>query len=218
MRACATSRLGLSYRDSRCGNIKTRSPIWLAAFVLKLSGDQSADCAASTSAPADSNADARKLERTDAEVHFDLGEASPDPEKFEPQEFSIVWEGSVLAPIRATTNSWCGPNTRRGYTSTTSKCRSIDAWVKSGDDTEHRGEIRLLGGRAYPIKLEFSRGKQGVNDKDKNKKGLQAEREYFDLARMEAAESHAGSDPVAESCRLRKSPEVFVLANAVSAG
>ena len=31
----------------------------------------------------------------------------------------------------------------------------IDAWVKSGDDAEHHGEIRLLGGRAYAIKLEL---------------------------------------------------------------
>ena len=41
----------------------------------------------------------------------------------------------------------------------------IDAWVKSGDDAEHRGTIRLLGGRPYFIKLEFSKANQGVNDK-----------------------------------------------------
>ena len=36
----------------------------------------------------------------------------------------------------------------------------IDALVKSGSDTEYRGSIYLLGGRAYPIRLEFSRTKE----------------------------------------------------------
>ena len=36
----------------------------------------------------------------------------------------------------------------------------IDALVKSGSDTEYRGSIYLLGGRAYPIRLEFSRSKE----------------------------------------------------------
>ena len=47
----------------------------------------------------------------------------------------------------------------------------IDAWVKSGNDTEYRTSIELLGGRAYPLKLEFSKAKQGVDDsKDKKEK------------------------------------------------
>ena len=36
----------------------------------------------------------------------------------------------------------------------------IDALVKSGSDTEYRGSIYLLGGRAYPIRLELSRAKE----------------------------------------------------------
>ena len=36
----------------------------------------------------------------------------------------------------------------------------IDALVKSGSDTEYRGSIYLLGGRPYPIRLEFSRSKE----------------------------------------------------------
>ncbi|MEJ7639584.1 MAG: DUF1592 domain-containing protein [Singulisphaera sp.] len=46
----------------------------------------------------------------------------------------------------------------------------IDAWVKSGDDTEYRASIYLLGGRVYPMKLEFSKARQGVNDKKKKGK------------------------------------------------
>ena len=40
-------------------------------------------------------------------------------------------------------------------------------WVKSGNDTEYRESIRLLGGRVYPLRLEFSKGKQGEDDKKK---------------------------------------------------
>jgi hypothetical protein len=36
----------------------------------------------------------------------------------------------------------------------------IDASVKSGDDTEYRQSIELVGGRVYPLKLEFTRGKE----------------------------------------------------------
>src|SRR5262249_35995550 len=54
----------------------------------------------------------------------------------------------------------------------------IDAWVKSGNDTEFRGSIFLLGGRAYPLRLEFSKAKQGVDDsknkKDKKKPAVKA--------------------------------------------
>src|SRR5262249_18635058 len=45
----------------------------------------------------------------------------------------------------------------------------IDAYVKSGNDTEYRGSIFLLAGRAYSVKLEFSKAKQGVDDSKKEK-------------------------------------------------
>jgi hypothetical protein len=45
----------------------------------------------------------------------------------------------------------------------------IDAWVKSGDQTEYVARAYLIGGRAYPVRLEFSKAKQGVDDSDKNK-------------------------------------------------
>jgi len=41
--------------------------------------------------------------------------------------------------------------------------------VQSGDEKEHRAEVKLLGGRAYPIKLEFAR-KNPVKDKVKGKR------------------------------------------------
>ena len=35
----------------------------------------------------------------------------------------------------------------------------VDAWVRSGTKLDHRESIRLLGGRRYPIRIDFSKGK-----------------------------------------------------------
>ncbi|MDB5349233.1 MAG: cytochrome c [Planctomycetota bacterium] len=112
----------------------------------------------------------RVFDRVDPEVRFDFGVTGPDPEKFQPNEFSIRWEGSVLAPetgeyefIVRTENAaslWINDNRKP----------LIDALVKSGTDTEYRASIVLLGGRAYPLRLEFTKAKQGVDD-SKNRKG-----------------------------------------------
>src|SRR5207248_7096745 len=107
------------------------------------------------------------LNRVDPEVRFDFGTKSPVPDKIEPHEFAVRWNGSVLAPetgeyefvVRTehATRLWVNDNRQA----------LIDAWVKSGSDTEHRASIFLLGGRAYPLRLEFSKGKQGVTDRKK---------------------------------------------------
>jgi len=111
----------------------------------------------------------RVVERTDPEVKFDFKEGSPAPDKIEAHEFSIRWEGSVLAPdtgeyefvvhTEHATRLWVN-DLRKPL---------IDAWVKSGNDTEYRESVYLLGGRVYPLKLEFSKAKQGVDDSKKDK-------------------------------------------------
>jgi hypothetical protein len=104
--------------------------------------------------------DERVSERVDPQVSFDFDGDSPDPETIKPEEFSIRWEGSVIAPdtgdyefIIETENGarlWVNDDSRE----------LIDAWVRSGDQTEHRGSVRLLGGRAYPLVLEFFKFKE----------------------------------------------------------
>jgi cytochrome c553 len=110
----------------------------------------------------------RVLERVDPQVRFDFGEDAPH-EKLEAHQFSIAWEGSVLAP---------DTGDYEFIVRTEHACRLwvndlrdplIDAWVKSGNDTEYRQSIRLLGGRPYSLRLEFSKAKQGVDDSDKKK-------------------------------------------------
>ena len=45
----------------------------------------------------------------------------------------------------------------------------IDAWVKSGSDTEFKASLYLVGGRVYPVRLDFTKSKQGVDDSAKQK-------------------------------------------------
>jgi hypothetical protein len=114
------------------------------------------------------NAEKFRFKRIDPEVNFDWGNSTPDPEQLQRQTFYIVWEGSVLAPDTGTYEFVV--RTEHATRLTINEVPLIDAWVKSGDDTEHRGEIRFLGGRAYAIKLEMARGQQGVGQENKNKK------------------------------------------------
>jgi Protein of unknown function (DUF1592)/Protein of unknown function (DUF1588)/PA14 domain/Cytochrome C oxidase, cbb3-type, subunit III/Protein of unknown function (DUF1595) len=109
------------------------------------------------------------IDRVDPEVAFDFQEEGPG-EKFDAAQFSIRWEGSVLAPESGEYEFIVKTEHATRLWVNDSKKPLIDAWVKSGNDTEFRQTISLLGGRAYPIKLEFSKAKQGVDDsKDKKK-------------------------------------------------
>jgi hypothetical protein len=111
----------------------------------------------------------RVIDRIDPEVRFDFGLEGPDPDKFEPDQFSIRWEGSVLAPESGEYEFIVRTeHAARLWVNDTNRAL-IDAWVKSGNDTEYRSSITLLGGRAYPIRLEFSKARQGVDDKKKDK-------------------------------------------------
>lgn len=111
----------------------------------------------------------RAVERLDPMVRFDFGTDSPVADKLDANQFSIRWTGSVLAPetgiyefiIRT-------EHAGRLWVNDLAK-PLIDAWVKSGNDTEYRASLFLIGGRAYPMRLEFSKAKQGVDDSAKNK-------------------------------------------------
>jgi cytochrome c553 len=110
----------------------------------------------------------RLIDRTDPEVKFDFGTAAPG-EKFDtPHQFSIRWEGSVLAPESGTYEFVVRTEHAARLWVNDPRTPLIDAWVKSGKDTEFRGTAALLAGRAYPLKLEFSKAKQGVDDSKKN--------------------------------------------------
>lgn len=105
----------------------------------------------------------RLIERIDRDVSFDFGTTGPDA-KFDEEQFSIRWTGSVLAPETGIYEFVVRTENGAKLWVNDDKNALIDAWVKSGKDTEYRGSVYLLGGRAYPLKLEFSKAKVGVDD------------------------------------------------------
>jgi hypothetical protein len=109
------------------------------------------------------------FERTDPTVRFDFGEAGPATEKFDPHQFSIRWQGSVLAGETGEYEFIVRTGHAARLWVNDVKRPLVDAWVKSGNDTEYRAAIFLVGGRAYPLRLDFSKAKQGVDDSKTNK-------------------------------------------------
>jgi cytochrome c553 len=110
------------------------------------------------------------LERVDAGVGFDFGRESPAPDKLDPLAFSIRWTGSVFAPETGEYELVVKTEHAARLYLNDDERPLIDAWVKSGTDTEFKATIYLLGGRTYPLRLEWSKATQGVDDSDKKKK------------------------------------------------
>ena len=95
----------------------------------------------------------------DPVIDFDFGANAPEKGTYAAQ-FSINWTGSVLAPdtgeyeFRVTS-----PNGVRFYVNPpeggNEKNALIDLWVSSGMSRSAHASVFLLGGRSYPIKVEF---------------------------------------------------------------
>lgn len=103
----------------------------------------------------------RAFTRTDPQVAFAFGAKSPDPKIAKPEEFSIRWEGSILAEdtgdYEFTVRADIGA---RLWVNDYGKM-FIDAWTSSnGPPQEHTETIRLIGGRVYPIRLDVFKYKQ----------------------------------------------------------
>jgi mono/diheme cytochrome c family protein len=114
--------------------------------------------------------DKKVFDRIDPGVRFHFGTEPPEKDKFDPHQFSIRWEGTVLPPESGTYEFVVRTEHAARLWVNDPKVPVIDAWVKSGNDTEFRGAVDLLAGRAYPLRLEFSKAKQGVDDSKKQKK------------------------------------------------
>ncbi len=99
--------------------------------------------------------DKRKIERVDPVVSFDFKEESPG-EGIEKEEFSMRWVGAITAPETGE-YEFC-VKTENGFRLwvNNNSIALIDGWVASGGEvSEHRQKIHLLGGRSYPIRLEY---------------------------------------------------------------
>jgi hypothetical protein len=103
------------------------------------------------------------FDRLDARVQFDFGTNSPssDTNKIAADEFAIKWTGALLVDETGDYEFRLkSQNGARLFVNDDIK-PLIDAWVSSGPDVrEHKETIRLLGGRAYPLKAEYFKFKE----------------------------------------------------------
>lgn len=111
----------------------------------------------------------RVFERIEPRVEHDFGIGTPAGGEFDPYRFSIRWSGSLIAPETGEYEFIVHSNQPAQLYLNNSQAPFIDGSVRSGDTTEYRGTIFLLAGRRYPLRLDFSKAKQGVDD-DKGKK------------------------------------------------
>jgi hypothetical protein len=111
----------------------------------------------------------KQVRRIDPNIDFDWGTESPMPDTLEAHEFSVRWQGLLLAPDTGEYEFVLKTEHAARLWINGTEQPLIDAYVRATTDKEFRATIQLLGGRAYPLKLEFSKANQGVNDKDKNK-------------------------------------------------
>ncbi|MCU0960743.1 MAG: DUF1592 domain-containing protein [Pirellulaceae bacterium] len=99
------------------------------------------------------------LERVEPLLEQDFGQASPVPDSIDPAEFAAQWQGAVWAD--ETGDYEFTVRTPNGARLFVNDLREplLDAWVVSGDVTQHTVTVRLLGGRAYPLRVEFAKTK-----------------------------------------------------------
>ena len=107
--------------------------------------------------------------RVDPVVHLDLGPDSPDYERLKTPEIAANWQGSVIAIETGVHDLIVRTEHSTRFWINDMKTPLIDKAVKSGSETEFRASIHLLGGRAYPVRLEFSRASVGVRKDPKEK-------------------------------------------------
>ncbi len=103
----------------------------------------------------------RAFGRVDPRIEFRFGARTPDPARIKTNEFAMRWRGSILAPetgsyqFKVTTENgvrlWVNDEDQP----------LIDAWVSSGlEPREHVASIQLLGGRSYPLRLDYFKFKE----------------------------------------------------------
>ena len=97
-----------------------------------------------------------KFDRVDGQVDFHYAGSSPDPGKMWSQEFSVRWEGAIFAEETGVYEfSVKTENGVRLWVNDPKKAL-IDGWVSAGPEVrEEKKSVFLLGGRTYPLALDF---------------------------------------------------------------
>lgn len=101
------------------------------------------------------NRDKLVRSQIDPQINFNFGPGSPDQESIGEEEFSMQWRGSLIVPETGVYEFVVQtPNGFRLWLND-SEDTLLDGWVASGELTEHRASLRLIGGRVYPLRLDW---------------------------------------------------------------
>ena len=99
----------------------------------------------------------KNIERVDRQIIFNPEPGTPDADLIATgtNEINVTWRGSLIAEESGEYEFIIKtPNGARLWVNDEDE-PLIDAWVASGKADEYRATLRLLGGRAYPLRLEF---------------------------------------------------------------
>ena len=108
----------------------------------------------------DFNEDKKLFERIDPRVDFDFNVGSDHEKLAGTNGFSIQWRGSLVAEETGDYEFVVkSPNGVRLWVND-NKEPLVDGWVASGQVSEHKATTRLIGGRAYPLRLNLFKFKE----------------------------------------------------------
>jgi hypothetical protein len=94
-------------------------------------------------------------DQVDRQVDFDFGKSRPEAAGDGTNGFSMQWRGSVIADETGEYEFILKtPNGARLWVNQEDE-PVIDASVASGQLDEHKALLKLIGGRAYPLKLDY---------------------------------------------------------------
>src|SRR5207244_1773340 len=100
------------------------------------------------------NRDSKVFERVDRQVNFDFGEGNPDQVPVGTNGFSMQWRGSLIADETGGYEfDLKTPDGARVWVNDEDQTL-IETWGASGEINEHKAALRLIGGRAYPLRLD----------------------------------------------------------------
>jgi hypothetical protein len=103
----------------------------------------------------DFNGDKKILERVDRQIDFDFKDPGFEPKLNSTNGFSIQWRGSLIADETGDYEFVLKtPNGARLWVNDQDE-PLIDAWVASGQLSEHKAAVRLISGRIYPLQLHL---------------------------------------------------------------
>ena len=99
----------------------------------------------------------QSVKRTDGNIDFDYGAGTPFPDNadFKSEEFSMRWTGSVIAEETGDYRFIVTSENGVRLWVNNMDLKLIEGWTSSGERRELNGTVRLIGGRPYPVRLDY---------------------------------------------------------------